>query len=99
MDVSVVEGLITGLGFPIFVCLACGFFLYKMWVRVNEQNEKREEKYNDMLLESYAVSRELLATNKELSETNKLLVDGFSLTLAEIQIGIKDISEVVLEKK
>lgn len=99
MDVGTVEQMVTSLGFPIFVCIATGVFLYKMWTRANDQNEKREEKYTTMMMESYAVSKELLATNKELSETNKQLVDGFSNALAEMQGDIKDIKDVVLVSK
>lgn len=99
MDVGTLEGVITNLGFPIAVCIAAGFFIYKMWIRSQEQNEKREEKYTEMLIKSNVISEQLLATNKELSETNKALVEEFSKNMLDIQGDIKDIKSVVLGDK
>lgn len=99
MDVGTLEGIITNLGFPIAVCVAAGFFIYKMWVRSQEQNEKREEKYTEMLIKSNVISKELLETNKELSETNRALVEEFSKNMIDIQVDIRDIKSVVLGDK
>lgn len=49
MDIATIQGLIAGVGFPIFCVLALGFFGYKVWVKSQEQNEKREERSYQML--------------------------------------------------
>ncbi|MDA3732099.1 hypothetical protein PBV87_11455 [Niameybacter massiliensis] len=49
MDIATIQGLITGVGFPIFCVLALGFFGYKVWVKSQEQHEKREERSYQML--------------------------------------------------
>ena len=45
MDVAqMVEHAITTLGFPIVCVVFLGWFIWKIWLRQQEQNEKREDK-------------------------------------------------------
>ena len=74
--------LIQTIGFPIVVCLACGYFIYSLVNRDKDEAKEREDK----LIESNRKSSEALdkvadtiaesdKVNREISETNRLLVE------------------------
>ena len=74
--------LINDLGFPAVVCLGFGWYLTKRDAQRAELEKENKEQINEdrrKLIESieyYRVtSNELLSTNKELSETNRLLAN------------------------
>ena len=74
--------LINEVGFPVMVCVAFAWYTNK---RDNQRMEmEKEAKYNEVeerkkLVETIEMYRdtnqELLTTNKEVSETNRLLVN------------------------
>lgn len=74
--------IIQTLGFPIACVIACAVFIYKMWDWYKNTSKEREDKLIDTnsknadalikVAETIEKSNEI---NKELSETNKLLVE------------------------
>lgn len=85
MDVSQIEHLITALGFPIVCVIALSFFIWKIWQKNCEQNEKREEKL-------YVVISEAQEQNKELSKTNSEFVS----VLKSYKDDLKEIKDDVI---
>lgn len=77
--------LINDLGFPTFVCIGFAWYINKRDTQRAEMekeakaNEIEERKKLIESIELYRVtSSKLLETNKELSETNRLLVNEIS---------------------
>lgn len=63
MDLGVIQTAISTLGFPIVIAGACMWFIWKLWNKQQEQNDKREEKL-------YLVISTAQSQNLKLSETN-----------------------------
>lgn len=83
------------LGFPISCVIACAFFIYKVTIRdKNEAHDREEELIEANRLNSEALSKvantiaESNKINKELSETNRLLVDKIEGRLEDIDNNI-----------
>lgn len=83
------------LGFPIACVMACAFFIYKITIRdKNEAQSREEELIEANRLNSEALSKvadtisESNKINKELSETNRLLVDKIESRLEDIDNNI-----------
>ena len=74
MDIGVVSSSVSQVGFPIVCVIGLAFFIYKIWQKMSEQQERLT-----------ATLVEVNATNKELSETNKLLVEGLSKDVEKIK--------------
>lgn len=58
MDVAMITELITGLGFPIALVIAMGFFIYKLW----QQSAERENKLMAELAESRVINAKAIDT-------------------------------------
>ncbi|MHC1747420.1 MAG: hypothetical protein AB9856_03410 [Cellulosilyticaceae bacterium] len=84
MDVTSTSQAVQTVGFPIVCVLGLAFFIYKIWQKMQDQQEKLT-----------ATLVEVNATNKELSETNRKLVEQFTNDLAAIKEDMKDIKEAV----
>lgn len=82
MDITVIEGLITSLGFPIALVIAMGFFIWKIY----QQSVTREEKLIDELAECRKV-------NDKAIETLAL----YSERLGIIEADVKEIKEIIKE--
>ena len=77
MDITVIEGLITSLGFPIALVIAMGFFIWKIY----QQSVKREEKLiteiaecrkvNDKAIETLSEKNVEIILNTSFLKTNK----------------------------
>lgn len=65
LDANVIQQAITTLGFPIVCVLFLGWFIWKIWIRQQEQNEKREEKLYSFVAEAQSVNEKLTQTNSE----------------------------------
>lgn len=99
--------IIQNVGVPIFCMLACGAFIYIMWKRANETQDKRNEDNKERekaLVEANVKNSEALnkiadtisesnSVNKELSETNKLLVEKVEDKLNDISNNVEKILE------
>ena len=65
MDFNSVQTAIATLGFPIVAVLFLGWFIWKLWVKQQEQNEKREEKLYTFIAHAQTVNEKLTQTNSE----------------------------------
>lgn len=74
MDITAVTNGVSTVGFPIVCVIGLAFFIYKIWQKMSEQQER-------LTATLVAVND----TNKELSETNKLLVEGLSRDVEKIK--------------
>lgn len=64
MDNAAIMEMISTLGFPIVVCLALGFFIYKIW----EQSVTREEKLLTEITENRLVNEKAVETIAKFAE-------------------------------
>lgn len=63
MDISGVTGLISSVGFPIFCVLALGYFVWKAFNMVMENNKERESKLYDTITDVRAQLKASAETN------------------------------------
>ncbi|MFQ7307216.1 MAG: hypothetical protein ACLROY_01180 [Mediterraneibacter sp.] len=92
MDVAqIVEHAITTLGFPIVCVVFLGWFVWKIWLRQQEQNEKREEKLYACITEAQSVNERLVETN---SEFMSVLTD-YKADLDEIKQNVTEIKNTI----
>lgn len=87
MDLSVIQTLITTLGFPIFCVLAMGWFISKTWNQSQEQNKQREDKLYEVVSKAQAQNERLSITN---SEFVSVLTD-YKTDLETIKNDVKEI--------
>lgn len=92
------QQLLQSFGYPIFCALACGYFIYKLVIRDKDEAANREKELNQTIKEGIAALSRVSATieesnrvNKELSETNKILVDKMESTLNDMDGKIDQI--------
>lgn len=90
--------IIQTLGFPIACVIACGFFIYKLVNRDKDEAKEREDRLiaanekTSLALSKVADTIEETNTlNKELSETNRLLVERVDGDLSTINTNIDKI--------
>lgn len=94
MDITVIEHLITALGFPIVCVIGLAFFIWRIWQKSNEQNEKREEKL-------YVIIDKAQAQNERLNQTNAEFVavlDSYKKDIQEIKTDVIDIKNRIEER-
>lgn len=92
MDVAqMVEHAITTLGFPIVCVVFLGWFVWKIWLRQQEQNEKREEKLYACITEAENLNKQLIETN---SEFMSVLTD-YKADLDEIKQNVTEIKNTI----
>ena len=84
MEVAALIELIPTLGFPIIVCIALGFFVYKLW----QQSAEREDKLFQELSESRAI-------NGKFAE----IIAEYEVKLDEIKSDVKEIKNDITEIK
>ena len=87
MDINKIQTLITTLGFPICVCVALGWFIYKAFEKFTSQSEKREEKL-------YTVIAQAQETNERLSQTNAEFVSVLNTYKSDLDEIKSDVSEI-----
>ena len=87
MDINTIQTLITTLGFPICVCVALGWFIYKAFEKFTAQSEKREEKL-------YTVIAQAQETNERLSNTNAEFVSVLNTYKSDLEDIKADVSEI-----
>lgn len=92
MDAQTLQTVITTLGFPIVACLFLGYFIWKLWTRQQEQNEKREEKLYSFITLAQATNEKLTQTNAEfvtVLNTYKSDLDEIKTDVTEIKNNLK----------
>ena len=90
--------IVTQLGFPVACTLALGYVLYKLvkhWLEDSHEREESMTTKNEKIRKSHAKVAETLNEsnniNRELSETNRTLVDRVELNLNEINNNVEKI--------
>lgn len=87
MDLNTIQTLITTLGFPICVCVALGWFIYKAFEKFTAQSEKREEKL-------YTVIAQAQATNEKLTQTNAEFLSVLGTYKSDLEDIKADVTEI-----
>lgn len=83
--------LITNVGFPIFCVLALGYFVYKAYNRISDENRQREEKLYTMLGKSQEQLDRLEDVNAEFVN----VLNQFKQDNIDIKKDLEDIKETV----
>lgn len=98
MDVNVITNLIATLGFPIVMVLLFIFGGYKIINRLMDENKSREanmkemqDKTTETLVKITHTIEESDKINRELSETNRLLLEKYSAKLDDINLNVNKI--------
>ena len=81
MDIALISQLITTLGFPIAVCIAFAWFIF----RIYKASEKREAEMRAELRESREV-------NSKFAD----IISKYSVEISEIKTDIKDMKEDIM---
>lgn len=84
--------LLPTVGFCGVVTLGACILLYKIIFRVLDENKNREETTAKTLSEISNTIKESSITSKELSETNRLLVDKMTYELQSIDSSINQMN-------
>lgn len=89
MDINTVQTLITSVGFPIVVCLALGWFIYKAFEKFTDASAKREEKLYTIIAEAQVTNEKLLQTNADFVG----VLETYKQDLVEIKNDVATIKE------
>lgn len=91
--------IIQTIGFPIAAVLGCAYFIYKLVTRYQDEASNREEKlidanvkYSEVLDKVADTIQESNNVNKELSQTNKILVGKINDKLETVEDKIDSIN-------
>lgn len=105
METTVWIELISTLGFPIACVIACGLVLYKFMKRWIEDASEREtslesanEKFSEALSKVADTIIESNNINRELSETNRTLVERVETNLSTINNNVERIIDTLNNK-
>lgn len=91
MEIETISSLVSTVGFPIFCVLALGFFVYKAYIRISDENRQREEKLYTML----GKSQEQLDRMHDVNEQFVEVLENFKADNEVIKKDIEDIKETV----
>ena len=86
--------IISTVGFPIACVIGLGYFIYIAWDKINEQNEKREEKLYDVLAKAQANNEMLADTNREFVA----VLETYKTDIKEIKNDIEDIKDIIVKE-
>ena len=87
MNLEVIQTAISTLGFPIVITIALMWFVWKLWNKTQEQNDKRE-------MRLYEVIATAQVQNDTLSKTNEkfvLVLNTYKEDLKSIKDDVSDI--------
>lgn len=87
MDLSVIQTLITTLGFPIVCVIAMGWFISKLWNQSQEQNKQREDKLYEVVSKAQAQNERLSITNSEFVK----VLNDYKTDIETIKNDVKEI--------
>ena len=82
MDIALFTELITTLGFPIAIVIAMGYFIYKIY----KKSEEREDKLMDSLKECREVNADAIATIAKYAGTLDIIQKDIADIKTEITI-------------
>ena len=89
MNLEVIQTAISTLGFPIVITIALMWFVWKLWNKTQEQNDKRE-------MRLYEVIATAQVQNDTLSKTNEkfvLVLNTYKEDLKSIKDDVADIKQ------
>ncbi len=89
MDANTIQTLISSLGFPIVCVLFLGWFIWKIWTRQQEQNEKREDKLYSVVAQAQETNERLTNINSEFVE----ILHSYKSDLDEIKNDVSEIKQ------
>lgn len=102
MDFNIISEAISTLGFPIVMVGAFGWYINKKDKEksvIDTEIRERSNRERDLLIESIEknrlVNEKLLQTNKELAESNRLLINEFSSKINNIENNIIEIKHKI----
>ena len=102
MDLNVISEAISTLGFPIIMVGAFGWYIQKKDKEkaiVDAEIRERSNTERDMLISSIEknrlVNEKLLEANKELTESNRLLINEFSYKITSIEHNVAEIKNKI----
>ena len=87
MDVSMIQTLITSVGFPIACVIALGWFIFKFYTDYTQQSAQRENELMNFIKEEQAQMQGLVATNAEFVE----ILNSYKTDIEEIKHDVNDI--------
>ena len=88
-NIDTIQNLVASVGFPIVVCFALGWFIYKVFERYTTQSEKREEKLYTIITEAQVTNERLLQTNAEFVS----VLETYKTDLVEIKSDVAEIKQ------
>ena len=91
MNLEVIQTAISTLGFPIVIAIALMWFIWKLWSKTQEQNDKRE-------MRLYEVIATAQVQNDALSKTNEkfvLVLNTYKDDLKSIKDDVADIKQQI----
>lgn len=89
MDVSAFQAFLSDFGFPVACVIFLAWFIFKIWMNQQKQNEAREEKLYDSLSKSQSLNQELTKTNSEFVT----VLNAYKVDLDEIKTDVSTIKE------
>lgn len=102
MDANFISEAINMLPFPIAMVATLGWYIQKKDKEkaiVDAEIRERNNKERDMLIASIEknrlVNEKLLEANKELAESNRLLINEFSTKINNIENNVVEIKEQI----
>ncbi|CAI3649424.1 MAG: hypothetical protein KIC47_17880 [Clostridium sp.] len=101
MENSTVE-LVNSVGFPILMCLVFAKYIHKrdeqkaeIDKEIREQMNIERKKLIETIEDNRKVNQELLQTNRELSETNRILVTNVGERMNAIENTMIEINQKI----
>ena len=102
MDANFISEVINTLGFPVAMVATLGWYINKKDKEkaiVDAEIRERNNKERDMLIASIEknriVNEKLLEANKELTESNRLLINEFSHKITSIENNVAEIKSKI----
>lgn len=103
MEVATITEIITTLGFPIALCIALGWFIYKIYqdMKADKEAEREENKTNMEQVQARCKEREeklytQLEKQNEINGRFAEIIAQYEVKLDEIKEDVKDIKNDVL---
>lgn len=94
--------ILKDFGFPIACVIACGIFIYKLVTRNLDEAKEREKDLHGLIIANTSELSKIAETidasntvNKELSETNRMLVEKMEDKLTDIDNNVEKILDKI----
>lgn len=79
-----VTNLVTNLGFPVACCIAMGYFIWNMYQKNNDTNER-----------TLVALDKVTETNNQLVLTNQSLISNMDLKVEKIEEKVEEIASKI----